>query len=151
MRASRMMSEWVDGLKSPGGALAKSGDSTPGTFGHAIRNTAEGAGVGAAVGILSAMKPGMLTPGMMGVGSLIAAAGAAYTGHRSLSNASVALAALAGHDFAQAKAASAAGTAPAVVAAKTATLAAHGESVGGQMGAEDPLLVYGAKTFAASR
>lgn len=147
MRASRYMSEWVEGLKSPGGALATRSESTPESFGHAIRNSAEGAGIGAVVGIISAMKPGMISPAMMAVGSLAAAGGAAYSGNRSLSNASVALAALAGRDFAEAKTAGMAGTTAAVSAARNAQLAAHGESVGGQMGAEDPLLQYGVKTF----
>ena len=150
VRGTKVMSEWVDGLKSPGGPLAQRSESTPEAFGHAVRNAAEGAGVGAAVGILTALKPGLITPAHMGIGAIATAALGAYTGNRSASNASVALAALGARDVAQSMTAAKAGTTTQVAAAHNAQLAAHGESHGPGMGAEDPVIAYGAKTFAQS-
>jgi hypothetical protein len=143
VRVKGGMSEWVDGLKEGSGPLAKASDSRSEAAGKVMRGMGTGAAAGAAVGIASALVPGGLSHKATGIAALVAGGVAVATAHTGLGgiarDAAIGLSAIAGRDFAEGMTASKAGTAAQVLQSKAASLAAHGESIGGD-GAEDPLL-----------
>jgi hypothetical protein len=152
MSKAMSLKDWVDGLKSPGGALATRGESRSEAAGHAVRGSLEGGAVAVAVGIANSLLPGGLSPGKVGLAAvgatMVAAVTATKSYGRSVSNAAVALTAIAVYEHAGNKAAHAAGTSSAVLTNKAKAIAAHGEDdIGGLNAGADPLLEAGARIF----
>lgn len=147
---AKMMSlrDLYDGLHSPGGGLAKAGDSKGEIAGHAVRGAIEGGVVGAAVGAADSLLPGGVGPKSLGAVALVALAGSvAFASKplgRTLANVTVAASALAAREYAGNKTAHHAGTANSVLTNKAKAIAAHGESAGYDAG-EDRLITEGAK------
>lgn len=144
--------DWVEGMKSPGGALATRSESKAEAAGHALVGVVEGGLVGLATGVASSLLPGGLTSQQMGIGALAVGALATVVPpkfSRHVANASVGLAAIAMHEHSGAKAAHHAGTASSVLTNKAKAIAAHGEdSVGfGLDAGSDPLIEEGARVF----
>ncbi len=152
MRTSLSIKDWVEGLKSPGGALAKSGDSKSEAAGHAALGALEGVGVGVGLGIAGGLLPGGLSPKAIGLASLLPLAGSvAFASKplgRHLSNVTVAMAAIAAYEHGQNKTAHVAGTTSAVLTNKAKAIAAHGDDADESLNAgEDPLVAAGARIF----
>ncbi len=142
-RVTGGISEWVDGLKEGSGPLAKPSDTRSEAAGKVVRGMGVGAATGAAIGIANALLPGGLSTKQTGAIALVAGAGAVAFAHHGagalLRDAAIGASAIASKEFAEGKTAAKAGTTANVAQAKAASLAAHGE-IGGDMGAEDPLL-----------
>jgi hypothetical protein len=143
--------EWVDGLKSPGGALATRSETKSEAAGHAFRGAIEGGIIGTAVGAADSLIPSGVSTKQLGIAAATSLLGSVALAHkpigRTLSNATVALFALAAREYSGTKTAHAAGTSSNVLNNKAKKIAAHGEDSFGFDGGEDRLIAKGAEIF----